>query len=70
MTSRIATTYSADCERLLRALGIEGRNISRVTLDLLPQSVVVVTVERHVTADELAAVAETLQTFPLKPIGP
>jgi hypothetical protein len=68
MTDRIATMYSTDCERLLRALGINARNVSRVTIDLLPGSVVTVTTEQAMTEDQLAALAVAFETAPLEPI--
>lgn len=58
----IATTYSADCERLLRALGIDGKNITRVSIDLLPGSVVTITTEQAMTEEQLAALAVAVET--------
>jgi hypothetical protein len=60
--TNLATTYSADCERLLHALGIEARHVSRVTLDLLPGSLVTITVVQAMTADQLAALAVAAET--------
>lgn len=62
--TNLATTYSADCERLLRALGIEARHVSRVTIDLLPGSLVTLTVVQAMTADQLAALAVAVETEP------
>jgi hypothetical protein len=68
MTDRIATTFSTDCERLLRALGINARNVSRVTIDLMPGSIVTVTTEQAMTEDQLTALAVAFETAPLEPI--
>jgi hypothetical protein len=70
MADTIATTFCADTERMLRALGVDARNVTRVTLDLLPASVVMLTVERAVTERQVAALAGVLEAEPLKPIKP
>jgi hypothetical protein len=68
MPDRIATTYSADCERLLRALGISARNVSRVTIDLAAGSFITITTEQAMTEDQLSALVVAFETETLEPI--
>lgn len=66
---RLATSHSADCERLLCALGIStsARNVLTVDIALRPDSLVTLTVCTAMTEAQVASLADTLEAHPLEP---
>jgi hypothetical protein len=66
-TKTIATSYSADLQRLMDAIGIKDKMVTDFSLSVVgPRECITVSVTRYLTEAELAALADELEANPLK----